>query len=216
MRLVFGDCAIDTASREIWRSGERVHLSLKAYELLLQLLNARPRAVSKDELYQALWPDTVVVEANLPNLVVEIRTALGDQARTPRIIRTVHGYGYAFCAEAQATGVERPPAGLWLVMAGRDWPLMCGQNLVGRGPDVQIQLDAPSVSRHHAQITVKGDVVTVEDLGSKNGTTLNGRNIAGPVAVADGDTVIFGAVQARVRMANPGAATETLSLGTGS
>lgn len=218
MRQIFAECAIDTASREVWRQGQPVHLSLKAYELLVYLLNARPRAVSKEELYQALWPDTLVVEANLPNLVAEIRMALGDPARTPRIIRTVHGYGYAFLADVLAEAVEdaRPASGFWLVAGGREWLLSHGTNLVGRGRDVQVRLDAPSVSRHHARLTVAGELVTVEDLGSKNGTTVNRRRVEGPVPVVDGDLVIFGSVQARLRMSSPGAATETLSLGSGS
>ena len=47
-----------------------------------------------------LWPETFVAEANLSNLVAEIREALGDRARAPLFVRTAHGFGYAFCGEA--------------------------------------------------------------------------------------------------------------------
>ena len=56
-----------------------------------------PKALSKTVLQQRLWPDTFVAEANLSNLVAEIREALGDRARTPVFVRTAHGFGYAFC-----------------------------------------------------------------------------------------------------------------------
>ncbi len=217
MRAAFEGCTIDTESREVWRHGQPVHLSLKAYDLLVRLLEGRPRALAKDELYQALWPDTVVVEANLPNLIVEIRTALGDSARTPRIIRTVHGFGYAFCADVRTVGAGRCPSGsdFWLVSGGQEWPLGPGDSTVGRGPDVQVRLDAPSVSRHHARVTIADGMATVEDLGSKNGTSVNGHSISRPTVLEDGDVVIFGAVQARLRLCGADAATETVSLDPG-
>jgi DNA-binding winged helix-turn-helix (wHTH) protein len=217
MRAAFESCTIDTESREVWRHGQPVHLSLKAYELLVRLLEGRPRAMAKDELYQALWPDTIVVEANLPNLIVEIRTALGDSARTPRIIRTVHGFGYAFCADVRTVDADRCPSrpDFWLISGGQEWPLPSGDSTVGRGPDVQVRLEAPSVSRHHARVTIADGIATVEDLGSKNGTTVNGRSISGPKVLEDGDVVIFGAVQARLRQAGADAATETVSLDRG-
>ena len=83
MRLTFGDCAIDSDRRQVTRGGRAVTLSPKAYQLLTLLLEARPRALSKDALYGALWPDTFVVEANLSNLIGEIRAALGESAQTP-------------------------------------------------------------------------------------------------------------------------------------
>ena len=56
---------------------------------------------------QRLWADTFVVEANLSNLVAEIREALGDRARTPVFIRTAHGFGYAFCGEAMTLASQQ-------------------------------------------------------------------------------------------------------------
>ena len=57
-----------------------------------------PKAVSKADIHSRLWPDIHVSEPNLGNLVVELRAALGDDARRPRIIRTVARFGYAFGA----------------------------------------------------------------------------------------------------------------------
>jgi DNA-binding winged helix-turn-helix (wHTH) protein len=60
------------------------------------MVEAAPRALSKSELLEHLWPGTFVVEANLPHLIAEIREALEDTSRSPRFVRTVHGFGYAF------------------------------------------------------------------------------------------------------------------------
>ena len=63
---------------------------------------------SKTDLHQRLWPDTYVSDANLTNLVADLRDALGDDAKNPRVIRTVQRFGYAFEAEA-ASEPESPP-----------------------------------------------------------------------------------------------------------
>jgi len=94
-----GEFTFDCASRLLMRGGVKRHLSPKAQQLLRLLLVARPRALSREELYDALWPSTFVCETNLASVVNEIRRALGDDARAARYIRTVHGFGYAFCGE---------------------------------------------------------------------------------------------------------------------
>ena len=63
----------------------------------------RPRAVPKPELQEKLWPSTFVSEGNLATLIKEARVAIGDNARQPLYIRTVHGYGYAFAGAVQET-----------------------------------------------------------------------------------------------------------------
>src|SRR5262245_61158566 len=95
MRLAFGDFVFDSDTRELLRGGDRVTLSPKAFQLLETLIENRPRALSKSVLHDRLWPKTFVVEANLSNLVGEIRHALGEDSRTARFVRTVHRFGYA-------------------------------------------------------------------------------------------------------------------------
>jgi DNA-binding winged helix-turn-helix (wHTH) protein/Tfp pilus assembly protein PilF len=102
MRIRFGDCTFDSASRTLERAGERVRISGKAFQLLELLLAARPNPIAKEELFAKLWPDTFVSDANLAGLVKEIRAAIGDDARAPRYIRTVHRFGYAFSGAVQA------------------------------------------------------------------------------------------------------------------
>jgi non-specific serine/threonine protein kinase len=108
MRRTFGDFVLDLSARELVRAGVPVPLSPKALQLLAILLESEPRALSKTELQDRLWPGTFVVEKNLTNLVSEIREALGDDRAHPRFIRTVHRFGYAFMNAQPASSREAP------------------------------------------------------------------------------------------------------------
>ena len=116
MRLVFEDCILDLDTREVLRGSRAVALSPKAFALLELLALQRPKAISKAEIHGALWPDTFVSETNLANLVVELRSELGDDAHASRIVRTVPRFGYAFCAEARVdpigSAVPAPAGGV--------------------------------------------------------------------------------------------------------
>jgi DNA-binding winged helix-turn-helix (wHTH) protein len=204
MQLRSEDVLIDTDSRQVLRGGQAVALSPKAFQLLTILAQARPKALSKDELHRALWPDTFVVEPNLSNLVGEIRAALRDSPRQSRFIRTVHGYGYAFCAETGAS------ARWWLTCGPDVFPLCAGENIIGRGPEADVRLDATGVSRRHARILVDGEHVVVEDVGSKNGTFVGGERINAPRRLLANDELGVGSVRARLTSAPPDAATQTV------
>ena len=79
----FGDFVLNLGTRELRRAGAPVPLSPKAFQLLGILVERAPKALSKIELQDSLWPGTFVVEKNLTNLVGEIREALGDDAARP-------------------------------------------------------------------------------------------------------------------------------------
>lgn len=106
MQLSFGDCVFDQGARTLTRGGRPVEIAPKAYDLLVALLDHRPRPLSKVELHERLWPKTFVSDASLARLVSELRKALGDDARSPRLVRTVHRYGYAFCAPVRGLSDE--------------------------------------------------------------------------------------------------------------
>jgi DNA-binding winged helix-turn-helix (wHTH) protein/WD40 repeat protein len=108
MAVSFGDFAFDPERRQLLRLGEPVPLETKAYELLALLLSRRPNALSKAQIRSVLWPGTFVSESALARLVTQLRAACGDDAQNPRFIRTVHGFGYAFCGEASESGDGRP------------------------------------------------------------------------------------------------------------
>ena len=98
MRRRFGEFVLDDSQRQLLRYGEgAVHISPKAFELLLLLTDRAPAAVSKEEIVRVIWPNVDVSDASLTNVVAEIRAATGDRARQPRFVRTLQGFGYAFC-----------------------------------------------------------------------------------------------------------------------
>lgn len=214
MRYSFADCQLDTTSREFSRNGGEIHLSPKAYELLLLLVEHRPRVMTKQELMEGLWPGTFVVEANLPVLIGELRDAFGEKSRGSGAIKTHHGIGYSFAAEVEEHR-SRPSRAvgrcrIFLVVDGQRSKLMPGEHQVGREPDCEVFLNHPDVSRCHARITVDGDTVTVEDLASKNGTMLNGRKITKSKKLVNGDTLTFGTVETTIEIWDPSPSTVTI------
>src|SRR5687768_18583030 len=99
MPVAFDRFEFDVERRVLLEAGQPVHLSPKAFRLLEVLIAAAPRALSKKELHDAIWQGTFVEESNIATLAGEVRAALGDDPRTPKFVRTVHGHGYAFIAE---------------------------------------------------------------------------------------------------------------------
>src|SRR5437870_5785919 len=113
MRARCEDWTLDSDTREVRRDGRLTHISPKAFELLVLLVEERPRAIKKEELFDRIWPHTHVAESNLAGLINEIRIAIGDDARRPFQIRTVFGHGYAFIGNvAVEEAAERPIASI--------------------------------------------------------------------------------------------------------
>ena len=189
--MVFDRFAFDSERRELLDGKNPVHLGPQAFRLLEILIANRPRALRKRQLYESIWENTFVDESNLAGLVNELRAALGDRARKPRFIRTVHGFGYAFCGELKT---EAPPSSRVgsVVFRGREFPLQEGENVLGRDAHADVLIDDTTVSRKHAAITIREGAVTVEDLSSKNGTFLDSVRLTGPVSIHDGQTIVLG------------------------
>jgi DNA-binding winged helix-turn-helix (wHTH) protein len=182
MQIRFGVCRLDTDGRHLYRDRDRVHLTPKAFDLLALLIENRHKVLSKAELKEKIWPGIFVSEDGLSRLVNEIRTAIGDDARRPRWIRTVHGFGYAF-SESDTTpkrDVIRPFLLRW---ASREFLLSEGENVIGRDPTADVTIDAPIVSRRHARIVIADGHASVEDLGSKNGTFVADQRVDAAVAL---------------------------------
>ena len=193
MRLAVGDCVFDSNTREVVREGRPVPLSPKAFALLELLVRRRPDAVSKDEIHEHLWPNVFVSPANLANLVVELRAALGDNARKPRFVRTVSRFGYAFAADPIGAPARAPRAfACRLVWGPREIALDASENVIGRDSAAVVWIDDSSVSRRHARITLDDKGATIEDLGSKNGTFVRGRRIEKPARLGDRDAIKIG------------------------
>ena len=101
--FVFGPFTLDVVDERLWKRDESVPLGHKAFTVLVRLVNEHNQLVTKDQLLASAWPDTAVSEAVLTTAMREIRLAIGDTARTPRFVETVHGRGYRFIAPLVAT-----------------------------------------------------------------------------------------------------------------
>ena len=199
MRLRFGEFVFDPDTRQLFRAGVEVHLQPKTFELLELLARSRPKALSKRAIRGHLWPDVVVGDASLTMAVAELRAALGDDAKEPRYVRTVFGFGYAFAGEVveeRPIAVVRAGATPRVLWEKRVIPLVEGENVLGRDEDATVRIDAPGVSRRHACIRVSGGDVSIEDLGSKNGTYVGHDKmpLAAPAVLPDGSTFSLGRV----------------------
>jgi len=208
VRVTFGEFLLDSAERQLHRGETPEHLTGKAFQLLVLLVAERPKVVSKKEIYDTLWPEVFVQEANIKNLIAELRAALGDDGET--IIRTERGAGYAFAAEARDEILLQLP--FVLVVNGVAFPLREGRNVIGRDPDAQIRLDSAAVSRRHAAIMITGDDAVLQDLGSRNGTHVNGEKLEAARPLRAGDEIRI--AQFAIRFLNaPGSARPTAPLG---
>lgn len=210
MRVRFGDCIFDSDTRELFRAGKPVHLAPKAFRLLELLVENRPRALSKEELLKQLWPKTYVSEGNLPGLVAEIRRAIGEGAEGS-VLRTVYGYGYAFSATAEKEKAGPPPAQgrYWLSWNETEISLVKGENIIGRDAAAIARIDDSTISRRHACVRIADKSASIEDLGSKNGTFLDGHRVNKPAPLSDGDVITVGSVTLIFRAVLPGTTTVT-------
>lgn len=196
MRIRFGEFRLDTDRRELRRGQEPVRITPKAFQLLELLVAARPKALSQKVLQNDLWPDTFVDDGSLHNLIYQLRQALDDAAH--ETIRTVYGFGFSFAASGVAEDAGAVAQCL-VTIGDEDFMLREGENVIGRDWDAAVRIDAPSMSRRHARIVVEGTRASIEDLGSKNGTSVDGRRLRSSRELSDGDQILFGTVAAKFR-----------------
>jgi predicted ATPase/DNA-binding winged helix-turn-helix (wHTH) protein len=106
--VCFGAFRLDLGDERLWRGQEALPLSPKAFAVLRYLLSHAGQLVTKDALFAAVWPETSVSEWALTVTIRALRRALGDQARRPQFIETVHRRGYRFIAPVT---LAAPPLG---------------------------------------------------------------------------------------------------------
>ena len=211
--LRFMEFTLDLDQRRLWAARGEVRLTPKVFELLKLLLLHRPKALPKHEILSALWPDAFVEESNVSTVIRDLRAALGDDAQSPRYVRTAYGYGYAFIAEVSAHEANARSDGGWrLIHERRQIDLQQGENVLGRFGDDILTIDSPTVSRQHARITVSGDTVLCEDLGSKNGTFVGTARVETATPLQDGDELRLGSVVVIVRRHRDETGTQTIDL----
>jgi DNA-binding winged helix-turn-helix (wHTH) protein len=209
MRIAFGRFTFDSDTRELLEAGRRAHVSPKAFDLLRVLLERRPNVVSKTELLDRVWPGAFVGDANLSVVIAEIRQVLGDDSKDGRYIRTVHRVGYAFSGAVTEAAAASTGYRCWLVWNERTLPLGDGEHVLGRDPRSTLHVEASGVSRRHARLTVAAGGAIMEDLGSSNGTFVQGRAIASARVLQDGDTIELGEATLTFRAWSDDAAAKT-------
>jgi adenylate cyclase len=98
-QLSFGRYRFEPATVRLWADRREVKLTRKAASVLGLLVERAGQPVTKQELFAAVWSNTVVSDDALTTCIQELRKALGDDAKQPRYIETRHRYGYCFVAE---------------------------------------------------------------------------------------------------------------------
>jgi DNA-binding winged helix-turn-helix (wHTH) protein len=206
----FGVFELDLATGELRKRGVRVALQEQPFQVLARLVTRPGELVTREELRRALWPDAVFVDFDhgLNKAVAKIRRALGDLAESPRYVETLERRGYRFIAPVdRVAAVERtsavsapaPPPPRFVPVrvvrlnsADGTIALGPGEHVIGRDPDSAVWIDSPVVSRRHALIVIADAQVTVEDLGSHNGTYVNDERCHAPRPLAHGDRIRVG------------------------
>jgi DNA-binding winged helix-turn-helix (wHTH) protein len=142
--LQFDRFRFDRANQRVEDASGAIRLNPKAFDVLRVLIERPGQLVSKEQLLDAVWPDTHVADGVLKVCMAEIRKALGDSATAPRFIETVHRRGYRFVAKVAAVGAadargERGYARGGSILA---WPpggvpaRRADVGLVGRGAEI--------------------------------------------------------------------------------
>jgi DNA-binding winged helix-turn-helix (wHTH) protein len=212
MVLRLEDCEIDCDRRRIVRGGQERPLSRKAFDLLVVLLENRPKVLSKDALIKQIWADTFVADANLAILIGHVRGALGDSADKPRLIKTHHAVGYSFIGKVTEV-VDRTDAGrlpsFILLDGNRRIPLFDGIVTVGRDTSCDAVLVHRSVSRLHARLVIAEGAIVVEDNDSKNGTRIDDLPLTEAASILPGQRLTFGSVDTSIAV-NSASSTMTI------
>jgi len=97
----FGEFFLKTDEGILKRNGVEVQLTPKAIELLTELVRNQGHVVSKNQLMDSVWADSMVEEANLPFTIGLVRKALGDDVKNPRFVETLSKKGYRFIAPVE-------------------------------------------------------------------------------------------------------------------
>ena len=133
MIFVFGDCELDLDRFELRRAGRLRPVEPQVFDLLAVLIRERHRVVPKEELLDTVWGNRFVSESALTSRVKAARQAIGDDGRSQRLVRTVHGRGYQFVApvdeaaqpDPAASVSPAPPRAGDPVLHGRRWHPPC-------------------------------------------------------------------------------------------
>ena len=214
----FDSFELDGPQYRLTRDLAAVKIKPKILELLLYLIEHRDRVVPKAELVSAVWEGRFVSDSVVKEAVYQARRTLGDRGPRARFIKTLHARGYQshYRPVEVVTTDEHARAKValsaYLFWMGGSAKLARGETVIGRDAECDIVLDSPRASRRHARVVVSGSQSFIlEDLGSKNGSLLNGATIASPTPLSEGDVIEIGGVAMTFRRMRDNLSTVTTS-----
>ncbi len=108
MIYTFDDFELDLARVELRQAGAVCPVEPQVFALIALLVEHRERLVSRDEILEKIWGPRVVSDSALTSRIKSARRALGDDGKTQRYIRTVHGKGLRFVAETRVRSDQQP------------------------------------------------------------------------------------------------------------
>ena len=193
----FGPFRLDLHAGELWSGEQRIEIRPKVFDLLVFLIQNRGKLLTKNTLLEQVWHDVVVSETSVTRTVADLRELLGDDPDQPRYIETSPKRGYKFVAAVEERTASAPasapaPLAFTLLHGTKQYRLHEGEQLIGRGAEAEIPLFTALISRQHARVRVSGETVTLEDLGSMNGTLVNNTRVNGTVELKVGDQIEVG------------------------
>lgn len=229
----FAGFELDLAAYALRTHGEAVRLEKIPMEILILLVQRAGMLVERSEIAARVWGRGVHVEqeAAINTAVRKIRQVLGDDAAAPRFVETVVGKGYRFVAaverlraagEADASpisdhsrhAVERLAYPRYVIKVGRkELMLPFGETVIGRDPSAGVYVDHPSVSRRHARLSIEAGRAWLQDLGSRNGTFVDGRRLDGPAEIRDDAIIGLGPITLVLSVLRAPASTQSMSKG---
>jgi DNA-binding winged helix-turn-helix (wHTH) protein len=149
MQWHFGPFRLDLMNACLWRSKQRVTLRPKTFEVLVYLVTHAGQLVTKEALFEAIWPETAVGDGVLKTSMNELRKALGETAKAPQWIATVHRRGYRFVASV-TLGESAP---LPVVSPAPVTPLSAPVPVLAAPPDlVAAPMPAPRLVAREAEV----------------------------------------------------------------
>ena len=136
--IQFPPFELDPESKRLWRDGQECAVTPKPLEVLCYLVSRAGELVTKEEVLEAVWPDTVVSDGVLKRHIRDLRTILADDPNQPQFIETLPRQGYRFIADVGARPsppnpqqqTQRPPVQLSQKRVPAPQPL--NSALVGR------------------------------------------------------------------------------------
>ena len=100
-QIIVPPLRLDLREERLWNEDQLVDLRPKTWALIRYMAERPHELLSKQQLIDTIWPDTIVTEASLNQAIRELRKALGDDARSPKFIETVHRRGFRFIGSQQ-------------------------------------------------------------------------------------------------------------------